>query len=110
MPKKIDLTGEIFGKLHVISQAPSRFTPKGKPITMWLCRCECGNEKVIAGQSLRRGMTKSCGCLTDVDLSGKRVGHLLVLNQVESNKKKCRQWLWRYNRVSSESSSFLLKK
>ena len=93
MPKLIDLSGETFGKLQVISQAPSRFTPQGKPITMWLCRCDCGNEKIIAGQSLRKGLTKSCGCLTDVDLSGKRVGHLLVLNQVESDKKKCRQWL-----------------
>lgn len=28
----------------------------------WLCKCECGNEKVIRGHSLRDG-TKSCGCL-----------------------------------------------
>ena len=28
----------------------------------WLCRCECGNEKVIYGNNLRSGRTKSCGC------------------------------------------------
>lgn len=28
----------------------------------WLCHCDCGNYKRIAGSSLRRGYTKSCGC------------------------------------------------
>jgi hypothetical protein len=35
---------------------------------MWLCRCDCGNEKLIRGSSLRRGTTKSCGCHTGVFL------------------------------------------
>lgn len=30
---------------------------------MWLCRCECGNEKVVYGDNLRYGYTQSCGCL-----------------------------------------------
>ena len=93
MPKLIDLTGRTFGKLHVISQASSHYTPQNKPITMWLCRCDCGNEKIISGQSLKKGMTKSCGCSNNLDLSGKRVGHLLVLKQVKSTKKASRQWL-----------------
>ena len=29
---------------------------------LWLCKCDCGNEKNIDGYSLRRGHTKSCGC------------------------------------------------
>lgn len=93
MAKLVDLTGQRFGKLYVISQAPSHYTPKNKPITMWLCRCDCGNEKIISGQALKKGMTKSCGCLNDLDLTGKRVGHLVVLKQVKSTKKKSRQWL-----------------
>lgn len=28
----------------------------------WKCVCECGNEVVRAGESLRTGATKSCGC------------------------------------------------
>lgn len=30
---------------------------------MWFCLCKCGNEKIVSGNSLRRGATKSCGCL-----------------------------------------------
>jgi len=33
--------------------------------SMWRCQCACGLIKVINGQSLRRGATKSCGCLRD---------------------------------------------
>ena len=28
-----------------------------------LCKCDCGNEKIISGHCLRTGNTKSCGCL-----------------------------------------------
>jgi hypothetical protein len=28
-----------------------------------LCKCDCGEEKVICGDYLRIGRTKSCGCL-----------------------------------------------
>lgn len=53
----IDLTGNKYGKLFVIKYAFVR-----KNNSYWLCRCECGNEKHIAGVSLKFGRTKSCGC------------------------------------------------
>lgn len=28
----------------------------------YLCRCECGTEKIVQANSLRTGTTKSCGC------------------------------------------------
>jgi hypothetical protein len=56
--KKIDLTGNAFGRLRVIAEAGR--TPQGR--VMWLCRCECGTEKEVVGHSLRSGATKSCGC------------------------------------------------
>lgn len=31
--------------------------------SMWLCKCDCGKEKIINKQSLFSGMSKSCGCL-----------------------------------------------
>lgn len=55
--KKIDITGERFGRLIVLSQSENK---GGR--TMWLCKCDCGNEVVVTTQSLRRGDTKSCGC------------------------------------------------
>lgn len=30
---------------------------------LWLCKCDCGKEKIISGDSLQSGNTKSCGCL-----------------------------------------------
>ena len=52
-----DFTGKQFSKLTVISLANN--DAHGK--TRWLCRCECGKEKLINSASLKRGLTKSCG-------------------------------------------------
>ena len=60
MPKKIDLTGQPFGRYTVIREYGRT---KGGKVT-WLCRCECGVEKVVCGSSLtrRKNPTVSCGC------------------------------------------------
>jgi hypothetical protein len=54
-----DLTGERFGKLIVIE-----FKGRTKGFVMWLCKCDCGNEKVIRGVNLTspNKPTRSCGC------------------------------------------------
>lgn len=56
--RKIDLTGQRFERLTVIKEAPKR-----KKSSMWLCKCDCGNSSVVSVSDLRRGHTKSCGCL-----------------------------------------------
>lgn len=53
-----DLTGRRFGRLTVEERAGNR-----NGHATWLCRCECGNTKVITGASLTAGKTRSCGCL-----------------------------------------------
>ena len=55
----IDLTGKIFGRLTVISKNVG----KRERDLLWDCVCLCGTYKTIRGSCLRRGMTKSCGCL-----------------------------------------------
>ena len=52
-----DLTGAVFGRLTVLYRA----SLPGKP--RWVCRCECGAEHVAWSSCLRRGDTRSCGCL-----------------------------------------------
>lgn len=58
MTRPLNLTGLSLGKLTVISRAESDRRGQSR----WLCRCECGTEKIINGKSLRRGETTSCGC------------------------------------------------
>ncbi|GHU69151.1 hypothetical protein FACS1894184_12630 [Clostridia bacterium] len=55
--KKIDHTGQRFGKLVVIEQAGK--TKQG--YYRWRCKCDCGNEIVCSGAHLRSGRTRSCG-------------------------------------------------
>ena len=69
--KLVDLTGQRFGRLVVLERAPSHVTYTMQPYggstyeckTMWHVRCDCGREKDVEAQSLRRGATRSCGCL-----------------------------------------------
>ena len=57
--KFIDLTGKKFGKLTVIKRVG---TNKHKRL-LWFCKCDCGKTKVVQGDRLKNGKTKSCGCL-----------------------------------------------
>ena len=56
-----DVTGQRFGRLSVIQRSGS--TRSG--IATWRCLCDCGRECVVEGAKLRKGNTKSCGCLHD---------------------------------------------
>lgn len=53
----IDLTGQRFGHLVVISRES-----KYRRNSTWRCLCDCGKETVVRGDVLSRGTTKSCGC------------------------------------------------
>lgn len=64
MPAKISLIGKTFGKLKVIAESPTRKLRGGRSAVWYICKCECGTEKIIHSQELRRGDTKSCGCST----------------------------------------------
>lgn len=54
-----DISGQRFSRLAVIG-----FVGIGKENrALWRCKCDCGNEIVVPGKSLRTGNTRSCGCL-----------------------------------------------
>jgi len=54
--------GTRFGRLVVVCQAPSIEGTQGKK-AVWNCECDCGSFLKVKGQDLRRGSTRSCGCL-----------------------------------------------
>lgn len=97
---KIDMVGLRFGRLLVIQEVEKEPDVNGPS---WVCKCDCGNEKIILGRSLRTGHTKSCGCLNVeqasaqgraniIDLSNQRFGRLTALYPTE--KRSARSVVW----------------
>ena len=82
----IDMIGKKYGRLTVIARAENSAEGRAR----WLCKCDCGNEKIVLGKHLRNGSTQSCGCLNKertsqaclIDLTGKRFGKLVVLERI----------------------------
>ena len=60
MPALIDMVGRRYARLEVIRRSQQT---NSTGAAFWLCRCDCGNEVETSGIGLRRGTTRSCGCL-----------------------------------------------
>lgn len=89
--------GNKYGRLTVLERAENDKYGGAQ----WLCQCECGNTGIFLGTKLRRGHTKSCGCLRREktrernfkDETGNKYGRLTVLERAENNKYGKAQWL-----------------
>lgn len=68
---RIDLTGRQVGFWTV--KQYSGLNEKRQPI--WLCECQCGTKRDVVGQSLRNGVTKSCGCMKGAAIAKARTKH-----------------------------------
>lgn len=53
-----DLTGKRFGRQ--IALRPCGKNKYGN--VLWLCKCDCGNQHIVASGKLVQGKSKSCGC------------------------------------------------
>jgi hypothetical protein len=58
MPKRINITGQRFGRLIALE-----FVRSTSSATFWRCKCDCGKIVEVARGSLTTGKTRSCGCL-----------------------------------------------
>ena len=67
----LDLVGKKYGRLVVIEYAYRN--PRGK--SMWKCKCDCGNTKVVLGTHLTSGHTTSCGCYNEEVIKGRNTTH-----------------------------------
>lgn len=54
----MEIIGKIYGGLKVLKARESDRHGQSR----WLCRCICGKEIIVLGNSLRNGNTKTCGC------------------------------------------------
>jgi hypothetical protein len=97
MTKKIDLTGQPFGRLTVIGKCG---TDKSRR-TIWKCQCICGRLKNAIRRDLESGHTKSCGfyrndCLRD-----------RILNHGKSDSPEYNIWQLMKNRcLNPKDKSF----
>lgn len=67
----IDLTGQKFTRLSVVA-----FGGKDKyHNAKWLCRCDCGTEKLVVAAALKSGATQSCGCLNKENATRLKTKH-----------------------------------
>lgn len=66
-----DLTGQIFGRLTIVEYNSKDKSGQAK----WLCKCECENYIIVTGGDLRKGHTKSCGCLRTENIIKRSTKH-----------------------------------
>lgn len=81
----IDITGQTFGKLTVIS-LNEELSAEKKAI-FWKCLCECGNYTNVKGQSLKAGAVKSCGCLNTNSYGAQQIEKLLKEHNISYAKE-----------------------
>lgn len=98
MSKRIDLTGQKFDRLKVISYVGTN----NRREALWKCECKCGNVKIILGSSLRNGKTKSCGCLNS-EKSRKKL-HDYNITHGESRTRLYTIWNNMIQRVQNEKN------
>lgn len=84
--------GNRYGKLITGRRVCGR-TKNPRTYARWLCKCDCGNEKIVNESSLYGGHTTSCGCLqnlSDQDYKEKTKNRL----KKYISKKENGCWLW----------------
>jgi hypothetical protein len=92
-PQLIDLTGQKFNRLTVIS-----FAGRIKGYSNWNCLCECGNTTITPATRLKRGTTKSCGCYAK-EIHGAKCKSRATHNR--SHSRLHRIWSGMKNRCSN---------
>lgn len=97
MSKAEDLTGRSFNRLTV----KFRVNCNNCKDVLWLTVCECGNEVVVRGSSLKSGHTNSCGCYHKDSVSeklakelipGEQIGYWTILYRADGYKGKGAYW------------------
>ncbi len=90
-PRFQDLTGQRFTRLRVLRYTDTDHHRQSK----WLCRCDCGAEKIVGHNALKSGDTRSCGCLHKEQQSKRLTIHGMT------NRYEYRVWRGMRNRCNN---------
>lgn len=92
-----DLVGKVFGRLSV----KFRVQNDKQGNSYWLTTCDCGNDIVVKGTSLRSQHTSSCGCVSNEIVSqkltkqfdvGEQIGYFTVIKRADGYLGKGAYW------------------
>lgn len=98
MGSLIDLTGKRFGRLTVVKRAEN---VKNRPC--WVCKCDCGNTKIIKGDDIRYGKTLSCGCYARDALKRRNFKHGYTQGRIN---RLYSIWASMKNRTTNSNTQF----
>ena len=85
------LAGQKYNKYTLVE-----FDSRLKGEIYWLCKCDCGVEKVVNVRDVRRGKVKSCGCLKNRHIYENLVGQKFNRYLVQS-LNKIKNWTTYWN-------------
>lgn len=103
MSKPIDITGQKFGRLTALRRTGYRKYPCGGGLSIWECKCDCGNVIELPLAALRTGNTSSCGCLYKEVMRNIHGKHLETNSRLyrvwkqmrkRCNNTNCREYRW----------------
>lgn len=122
----IDIVGEKYGELIVLNEVERDKNNKRQ----FLCKCSCGNEKIVRMNDLRSGKVLSCGCLgkknrakakkisqngiPKKDFINKKIGMLTILSLNESLSQEKQGCYWNCQcdcgKIVVKSTAYLIDK
>ena len=82
-----DLTGQRFGMLVAL-----RYHGQVRGRTCWVCRCDCGTERIAVASQLKDGVTWRCGNHKGEDLQGQRFGRVVVVGRGDPDVRGRARW------------------
>ena len=96
---KIPMIGRRFSRWLVLEESYQTIDNQGKTVYRFLCKCDCGTIKVVRASNLRKGISRSCGCLNkevcrDIQL---KHGHCSRGKPETKTYKSWKAMLWRCN-------------
>lgn len=84
---KQNLVGMVFEKWTVLKDTGEKTSDRD---TLWLCECSCGTIKKVRGSSLKKGSSKSCGCIKKgshiKNIANQRFGSLIALEPTQERQ------------------------
>jgi 5-methylcytosine-specific restriction endonuclease McrA len=57
-------SGQKYYNFTITNRAPSKRTSSGYSYTCWECICDCGQKFITTTKQIRRGVRRSCGCMS----------------------------------------------